>query len=46
MLSGFGPASFKVFMNADFNIDDSPKSAKNLLSSSTNKLDNIIDKYY
>ena len=48
MLSGFGPASFKSFMNADFNIDDSPWQAlKNLLSSSRlNKLDNIIDKYY
>tara|TARA_B100001175_G_scaffold263454_1_gene233129 strand:- start:3502 stop:5217 length:1716 start_codon:yes stop_codon:yes gene_type:complete len=47
MLSGFGPASFKSFMNADFNIDDSPwQTLKNLLSSSRlSKLDDIIKKY-
>ena len=48
MLSGFGPASFKSFMNADFNIDNSPwQTLQNLLDSSRlSKLDSIIDKYY
>lgn len=47
MLSGFGPASFKSFLNGDFDIDNSPwQTLKNLLDSSRlNKLDCIIDKY-
>lgn len=47
MLSGFGPASFKSFLNGEFNIDNSPwQTLLNLLDSSRlNKLDCIIDKY-
>lgn len=47
MLSGFGPASFKSFLNGEFNIDNSPwQTLQNLLDSSRlSKLDCIIDKY-
>jgi len=47
MLSGFGPASFKSFLNGEFNIDNSPwQTLQNLLDSSRlNKLDCIINKY-
>jgi hypothetical protein len=47
MLSGFGPTSFKSFLNADFNIDNSPwQTLQNLLDSSRlSKLDSIIDEY-
>ena len=47
MLSGFGPTSFKSFLNGEFNIDNSPwQTLQNLLDSSRlNKLDYIIKKY-
>lgn len=48
MLSGFGPASFKSFMDGNFNINNSPwQTLKNLLESDRlNKLDSIIDASY
>ena len=47
MLSGFGPSPFKSFLNAEFDIDNTPwQTLKNLLDSSRlSKLDNIINKY-
>ena len=46
MLSGFGPATFKSFMDGKFDIDNTPwQTLKNLLESDRlNKLDCIINK--
>ena len=46
MLSGFGPASFRSFMDGKFDIDNTPwQTLKNLLESDRlSKLDSIINK--